>query len=206
MNVTPVSEPSGGRFTPAVFSGISQPKRSAKVHGWLGGHLQERSMCDYSLHAVATRPAEVAETLVSTKLKSTTTRGFASPGSPHVAVCLRPGTELAFENDVQTGGFLFRKKISHPLARFRHIGPHRPHAPYCHAGARRASFLPSPPSNRPWVRPASPSPASMYSPRMRLASSIARRTVSWSGLFITPSNSTEQGFKIRRARWFRRGL
>ena len=24
-------------------------------------------MCDYSLHAVATRPAEVAETLVSTK-------------------------------------------------------------------------------------------------------------------------------------------
>ena len=83
-------------------------------------------MCDYSLHAVATRPAEVAETLVSTKLKSTTTRGFASPGSPHVAVCLRPGTELAFENDVQTGGFLFRKKISDRLARFRQIGLDQP--------------------------------------------------------------------------------
>jgi hypothetical protein len=26
-------------------------------------------MCDYSLHAVATRPAEVAETLVSTKFR-----------------------------------------------------------------------------------------------------------------------------------------
>jgi hypothetical protein len=126
MDVTPVSEPSARRFTPAVFSAISQPKRSAKVHGWLGGHLQERSMCDYSLHAVATRPAEVAETLVSTKFKSTTTRGFASPGNPQVAVCLRPGTELAFENDVQTGGFLFRKKIGDRLARFRQIAFDQP--------------------------------------------------------------------------------
>jgi hypothetical protein len=53
-------------------------------------------MCDYSLHAVASRPAEVAETLVSTKFHSTTTRGFASPDNPQVAVCLRPGTEIAF--------------------------------------------------------------------------------------------------------------
>ena len=83
-------------------------------------------MCDYSLHAVATRPAEVAETLVSTKFKSTTTRGFASPGNPQVAVCLRPGTELAFENDVQTGGFLFRKKIGDRLARFRQIALDQP--------------------------------------------------------------------------------
>ena len=52
-------------------------------------------MCDYSLHAVETRPAEVAETLVSTKFKSTTTRGFASPDNPQVAVCLRPGTKPA---------------------------------------------------------------------------------------------------------------
>ena len=53
-------------------------------------------MCDYSLHAVATRPAEVAETLVSTNF-FTGTHGFASPDDPKVAVCLRPGTELAFE-------------------------------------------------------------------------------------------------------------
>jgi hypothetical protein len=38
-------------------------------------------MCDYSLHAVATRPAEVAETLVSTNF-STGTHGFASPDDP----------------------------------------------------------------------------------------------------------------------------
>jgi hypothetical protein len=37
-------------------------------------------MCDYSLHAVATRPAEVAETLVSTKFQSTATPGLCEPG------------------------------------------------------------------------------------------------------------------------------
>src|SRR5258708_24246818 len=83
-------------------------------------------MCDYSLHAVATRPAEVADTLVSTKFQSTTTRDFASPDNPQVAVCLRPGTEIAFENDVQTDGMVFRKNIGDRLARFRQIGLNRP--------------------------------------------------------------------------------
>jgi hypothetical protein len=77
-------------------------------------------MCDYSLHAVATRPAEVAETLVSTNFY-TGTRGFASPDNPQVAVCLRPGTEIAFEKDVQTDGMMFRKNIGVRLARFRQI-------------------------------------------------------------------------------------
>lgn len=83
-------------------------------------------MCDYSLHAVATRPAEVAETLVSTKFPSTTTRGFASPGDPQVAVCLRPGTEIAFEDDVQAEGMMFRKNIGDRLARFRQIDLNQP--------------------------------------------------------------------------------
>ena len=83
-------------------------------------------MCDYSLHAVATRPAEVAETLVSTKFASGT-RGFASADNPQVAVCLRPGTEIAFENDVQTDGLMFRKNIGDRLARFRQINTDRVH-------------------------------------------------------------------------------
>jgi hypothetical protein len=33
-------------------------------------------MCDYSLHAVATRPAEVAETLVSTEFSTGTLRAL----------------------------------------------------------------------------------------------------------------------------------
>ncbi len=83
-------------------------------------------MCDYSLHAVATRPAEVAETLVSAKFQSTTTRGFASPDDPQVAVCLRPGTEIAFENDVQAEGMMSRKNIGDRLARFRQIDLNQP--------------------------------------------------------------------------------
>jgi hypothetical protein len=74
------------------------------------------------LHAVASRPAEVAETVISTKFRSTTTRGFANPDNPTVAVCLRPGTEIAFEADVRMNGFLFRKSVGARLARFRQIG------------------------------------------------------------------------------------
>jgi hypothetical protein len=83
-------------------------------------------MCDYSLHAVATRPAEVAETLVSTNF-STGTHGFASPDDPKVAVCLRPGTEIAFQNDVQTDGMMFRKNIGVRSARFRQINLKQPY-------------------------------------------------------------------------------
>src|SRR5258707_15843225 len=83
-------------------------------------------MCDYSLHAVATRPAEVAETLVSTKFHSST-RGFASPNDPQVAVCLRPGTEIAFEKDAQTDGMVFRKNVGDRLARFRQIDTEKSH-------------------------------------------------------------------------------
>src|ERR1700724_2596362 len=58
-------------------------------------------MCDYSLHAVASRPARVGETIVTTGFYGTSTRGFASKEEPGVAVCLLPGTELAFEHEVR---------------------------------------------------------------------------------------------------------
>ena len=83
-------------------------------------------MCDYSLHAVAFRPAEASEVLVSSKFPGTNTRGFASPAEPTVAVCLRPGTELAFEQNATVQGALFRRKIGATLARFRQIELDRP--------------------------------------------------------------------------------
>ena len=58
-------------------------------------------MCDYSLHAVATRPAKVGETLITTTFRGTSTRGFASESEPAVAVCMLPGTELAFADNVK---------------------------------------------------------------------------------------------------------
>ena len=83
-------------------------------------------MCDYSLHAVATRSAEVGEKLVSTGFRFSTTRGFAGENDPQVAVCLLPGTELAFDNDVRTDGGMFPTNIGDRLARFRQIDLNKP--------------------------------------------------------------------------------
>ena len=58
-------------------------------------------MCDYSLHNVTSRPAKIDDKLVSTKFSCSTTRGFAAVGEPNVAVCLLPGTEVAFEREVE---------------------------------------------------------------------------------------------------------
>jgi len=83
-------------------------------------------MCDYSLHHVATRPAKVGDKLVATRFPNSITRGFAAPGEPHVAVCLLPGTEIAFDQNVECEpsfgiGILPNKKIGQRLARFRQI-------------------------------------------------------------------------------------
>jgi hypothetical protein len=53
------------------------------------------------------------------------------------------------------------------------------------------SFLSSTARRCSTVLVASRGPRSIYSPRMRLASSTARISVSWSGLFMTARNSTE---------------
>lgn len=87
-------------------------------------------MCDYSLHAVASRPAKVGERLVSTKFPLTVTRGFCGEDDPSVAVCVLPGTELAFAREVEYDGTFFRKKIRHTVARFRTVdldNPNRHH-------------------------------------------------------------------------------
>ncbi len=84
-------------------------------------------MCDYSLHAVASRPARVGERLVTTQFIGSITRGFAAEGEPTVAVCLLPGTEIAFDKDVKGALSLFcNKDIGQRAARFRQIDLERP--------------------------------------------------------------------------------
>jgi hypothetical protein len=58
-------------------------------------------MCDYSLENVASRAANKGEKLISSRFPDAMTKGFAGVGEPGVAVCLRPGTELAFDDTVQ---------------------------------------------------------------------------------------------------------
>jgi hypothetical protein len=88
-------------------------------------------MCDYSLHNVATRPAQIEDKLVTTKFKRSITRGFAAVGEPHVAVCLLPGTEIVFDENVEREpsfgiGLLPNEKIGQRLARFRQININNP--------------------------------------------------------------------------------
>jgi len=56
-------------------------------------------MCDFSLQSVRSRPAKVGDQLV-TRSFGTGTRGFAAIDDAEVAVCLMPGTELAFASEI----------------------------------------------------------------------------------------------------------
>jgi len=88
-------------------------------------------MCDYSLHAVETRPAEVGETLITTTFRGTSTRGFASESEPAVAVCMLPGTELAFAEDVEYDNrWIWKRATNFRVGKFGVIDtdvPHRHH-------------------------------------------------------------------------------
>jgi hypothetical protein len=86
-------------------------------------------MCDYSLHLVASRPAKVGDKLVTTKFNNSITRGFAAVGEPTVAVCLLPGTEVAFEMEVECErvfGVLPKQMLAGKVARFRQINMDEP--------------------------------------------------------------------------------
>jgi hypothetical protein len=75
-------------------------------------------MCDFSLHTIRSRPAKVGDKLV-TKDFGSGTRGFASTADLSTAVCVVPGTELAFAGEISyldwTMRSLFRARFSVPI-------------------------------------------------------------------------------------------
>jgi hypothetical protein len=90
-------------------------------------------MCDYSLHSVASRPAKVGDELVTARFAASTTHGFAPVGEANIAVCLSPGTEIAFEEETQSRHPLARLFLRHRIgklggkvARFRQINLDQP--------------------------------------------------------------------------------
>jgi hypothetical protein len=88
-------------------------------------------MCDYSLQNVRSRPAQVGDKLTTHDF-GTGTRGFAAAEDAGMAVCVLPGTELSFADDVTslpTRPFPWREKpIAHRTAIFRQINKQRPAA------------------------------------------------------------------------------
>jgi hypothetical protein len=80
-------------------------------------------MCDYRLELVASRPAKVGDKLISAGFPHTISRGFASLDEPKVAVCLLPGTQLAFEDEVRCeAGIVFSRKLGHRRVSDRSTG------------------------------------------------------------------------------------
>jgi hypothetical protein len=77
-------------------------------------------MCDFSLQSVRSRPAKVGDKLV-TRDFGTGTRGFAACNDLGLAVCVLPGTELAFA--CLPAGLLGwkTKTINHQTAIFRQV-------------------------------------------------------------------------------------
>ena len=86
-------------------------------------------MCDYSLEHVASRPAAVADRLVTTTFANTITRGFAAADDMNVAVCLRPGTEIAFEQDATYEHLVthMQTTVGSRVARFRQLDKDMPY-------------------------------------------------------------------------------
>jgi hypothetical protein len=79
-------------------------------------------MCDYSLHHVKSRPAKVGDQL-TTRDFGTGTRGFSASEDMRVAVCVLPGTELCFADEVVRKRLWPWTKtvINHKTAIFRQI-------------------------------------------------------------------------------------
>ncbi|WP_373505294.1 hypothetical protein [Aestuariivirga sp.] len=95
-------------------------------------------MCDYSLENKISRAAEVGDKLVTCSFPMTPTRGFCAEKEPGIAVCLLPGTELAFEGPIRHSGLWglivdrVRARLGYTLddgtvARFRQVDLNNPH-------------------------------------------------------------------------------
>jgi hypothetical protein len=86
-------------------------------------------MCDYSIQNVRSRPARVGDKL-TTRDFGTITRGFAAVEDIGVAVCVLPGTELAFSNAVTlTDPFILGwkvQKLDYATAIFRQVNKNEP--------------------------------------------------------------------------------
>jgi len=86
-------------------------------------------MCDYSLHNVKSRPAKVGDKLTTRRFHSFTT-GFAAPEDANMAVCVLPGTELAFATNINIHprwAFSWKITIKQTTAIFRQVNKDEPH-------------------------------------------------------------------------------
>jgi hypothetical protein len=98
----------------------------------VGLQIQELlGMCDYSLQSTMSRPAKVGDKLTTHDF-GTGTRGFAAAEDAAVAVCVLPGTELAFSSavtviaDLRFFASWEVRTLGHATAIFRQVNKNEP--------------------------------------------------------------------------------
>jgi alpha-ketoglutarate-dependent taurine dioxygenase len=92
-------------------------------------------MCDYSLRHLASRPAKVDDKLVVSKFHNSISIGFVDAAAAYEkineVVCVLPGTELAFGDNITQAASghpgYGDKEHAHNTARFRQINLENPH-------------------------------------------------------------------------------
>ncbi len=84
-------------------------------------------MCDFSLHAVRSRPAKVGDKLTTQNFNRATI-GFCAPEDSGMAVCLVAGAEVSFADQVrlQSKWPWTRAELSYKTAIFRQINKAHP--------------------------------------------------------------------------------
>ena len=82
-------------------------------------------MCDFSLHAVRSRTAKIGDKL-TTHMFNLGTSGFCAPEDERIAVCLMPGTEVSFADEVRRARRFpwSQRVICYKTAIFRQINLH----------------------------------------------------------------------------------
>lgn len=68
-------------------------------------------MCDWSLESVASRPAAVGDELTVHQFGVGTT-GFVAASDPSTAVCMLPGTEVAFADNIRMKGYFISPMLA----------------------------------------------------------------------------------------------
>ena len=119
------------RPQPSRWEGTVSPVAQFLLLSWGLQRAEEvLQLCDYSLHNVESRPAKIGEKL-RTHAFNAWTCGFAAPENANTAVCLCPGTELAFAAPVwcRRHGLLGlgkAKVLGHTTAIFRQVNKDNP--------------------------------------------------------------------------------
>jgi hypothetical protein len=135
-------------------------------------------MCDYSLHHVKTRPAQVGDKLTVRNF-GTGTRGFASAEDANVAVCVLPGTELSFAHEVtRLDAWVWHKKVIRATtAVFRQINKekvaaHHDALEFSNGQVVLLTFLSEGQQATVLQLPAEPKPAKLHEPEWAIAPAL----------------------------------